>query len=183
MLGLLADALEAPARGPSEERVRALRDQAQRQAQANPVTLRPSSRRRSRRRFPIGPLAGVAVGAAAAVALVLGIGALDEDPPVVPTEAVAVSASLAGIEADGELIAHTWGTEIILVVDGLEAGGEYVAAFESTSGERIDAGTFLGIGDGPLRCRLNAALLRNEAVGFTVTDLDGTVVLRSDFAV
>lgn len=119
---------------------------------------------------------------AAAIALVAIGSLLRPAPAAAPTEAVALTVNDDTIAADAELINHTWGTEVILEATGLGAGDEYVLEFETTAGERVAGGTFLGVGERPLTCRMNAALLREDATGFTVTDAQGVTVLEAELA-
>src|SRR5215211_6590307 len=75
-----------------------------------------------------------------------------------------LSFSLApGMEVEGHLIEHDSGTEIRLVVSGSRDGQTYRVTLVSEDGERINAGTFIGIGDKQLRYTFNAALLRKDA--------------------
>jgi hypothetical protein len=68
-----------------------------------------------------------------------------------------------GMEVEGHLIKHDGGTEIRLVVSGSRDGQTYRVTLVSEDGERVNSGTFIGIGDKPLRCTFNAALLREDA--------------------
>ncbi len=117
--------------------------------------------------------------AAAAVIALLGIGSLLRPPPAgPPTEDVALVVSDDAVTADAALINHTWGTEVILEATGLGAGEEYVLQFETTGGEPVEGGTFLGVGAKPLTCRMNAAVLRKDAQGFSVRDADGHTIIE-----
>ena len=117
-----------------------------------------------------------ALSAVLAVAVVTTV---SRPPAPAPRETVALVDVTPGIEADAELIAHTWGTEVILVASGLVHGGTYVVTFQDSAGRDFLAGSFLGVGDKPVVCRLNAALLREAAAGFTVTTSAGEPVLRA----
>ncbi len=118
--------------------------------------------------------------AAAAVIALLGIGSLLRPPPAgPPTEAVALIVNDDTVTADAALINHTWGTEVILEATGLGAGEEYVLQFETTDGEPVEGGTFLGVGTEPLTCRMNAALLREDAQGFSIRDADGQTIIEA----
>ncbi len=129
-------------------------------------------------------LAAVA-GAAAAAVLVVGLAVTasdDDDEPTVPLEAVAVTVSERGVEADADLVNHTWGVEVKLSGTGFEQGGRYRVALLGTDGKRFPAGEFVGTGGTRMLCNLNSSLLRDDASGFVVTDSDGDVVVRSSFA-
>jgi hypothetical protein len=84
------------------------------------------------------------------------------EPAVALVEPVPFSVA-PGVEVEGNLLAHAWGTEITLVVAGLRDGQTYRVTLVSEDGERVNSGTFIGIGDKTLRCTFNAALLRKEA--------------------
>ena len=84
------------------------------------------------------------------------------------------------MEAEASLIDHTWGTETILVVSGLEDGETYELTLRDEDGAPVDSGAFIGTGDKPLECRMNAALLREEATGLEVRTDEGDLVLSAD---
>ncbi len=129
-----------------------------------------------KRRWPLAAAAALLSSLATAAALTLS------RPPAVPVEEVALSQVPPGVEAEAQLIAHTWGTEVQLVVSGLADGQAYTVYVDSDEGDHIPAGTFLGTGAAPLRCNLNSAVLRSDAVAFEVLDSDGDVVMRSNLA-
>ncbi|MGH8932210.1 MAG: anti-sigma factor family protein [Egibacteraceae bacterium] len=130
----------------------------------------------AKRRWPLAVAAALLSALATAAALTLS------RPPAVPVEEVALSQVPPGVEAEAQLIAHTWGTEVQLVVSGLADGQAYTVYVDSDQGDHIPAGTFLGTGAAPLRCNLNSAVLRGDAVAFEVLDGDGDVVMRSNLA-
>ncbi|MHA7276423.1 zf-HC2 domain-containing protein [Arthrobacter sp. HLT1-21] len=123
-----------------------------------------------------------ALGAAAATAaVVIGLNLAAADPqPRVPLEAVQI-VETADIEATADLIDHTWGVEVQLTATGLQPGGRYEVVVLGEDGAEYPAGAFVGT-DGEVRCNLNAAVLRDEAVGFIVRDQGGGQVLSSDFS-
>lgn len=123
-------------------------------------------------------LASAAAVAVTAVVAFTAVVVLRPDP--VPMEQVALAEVEPGVDAEASLIAHTWGTELVLTASGLEDGGVYAAAFERSDGTEVPAGTFIGTGDRPLVCKLNAALLRGDAAGFTVRTVEGDIVVRAD---
>ncbi len=148
---------------------------------------------RTRRRL-LSAAAGLAVVLAA-----LGVGSLlgrASAPAVVagpapsasvkiPLESVPVRAA-AGLGVDrgaASVIAHTWGVEAKIVATGFTPGQTYRAAFRSADGRLLPAGEFLGTGDKPLTCNLQAALLRPDTAGFLVMDAGGAVVLTADLPV
>src|SRR5215207_6921137 len=97
------------------------------------------------------------------------------EPAVALVEPVPFSVA-PGMEVEGHLIEHDSGTEIRLVVSGLRDGQTYRVTLVSEDGERVNAGTFIGIGDKQLRCTFNAALLRKEADRLEVRPSGGELV-------
>lgn len=172
LLHLLGEALRGEDRQPPPERVAALRARA---LEARPAGGGAPSATTGRPRWPLAAAAAVLLVAVLGVASVLAL-----RQPDVPREPVALSGLPAGVEADAELVAHTWGTELILVVSGLADGESYTVRFSTDDGQQVSAGTFLGVGDAPLVCSLNAAVLRPDATSFEVVDEGGAVVMRSD---
>jgi hypothetical protein len=116
------------------------------------------SARRRRRRFRWSALA-----AAAICVIIIGLAGFTWLlEPAVALEPLSFSVA-PGMEVEGHLIKHDWGTEIRLVVSGLRDGQTYRVTLVSEDGERVNSGTFIGIGDKPLRCTFTAALLRKDA--------------------
>jgi len=127
--------------------------------------------------------AGVAAAAVVA-AFVLGTQFDDGEPQVARPviEPISVDVSRPGIEATAGLVAHTWGTELKLEASGLRNGGTYRVSFTDDDGRRAPAGTFIGTGDEPVVCNLNAAMLRPDARSVEITDAQGNVVVSADLA-
>jgi Putative zinc-finger len=92
--------------------------------------------------------------------------------PAVALEPLSFSVA-PGMEVEGHLIKHDGGTEIRLAVSGSRDGQTYRVTLVSEDGERVNSGTFIGIGDKPLRCTLNAALLREDAAKLEVRTAGG----------
>lgn len=136
-------------------------------------------RRRTRRRFAAGLTAAVLVATlAVAVFVVLPT---DTGPPGLgDVEEISFSVAPGDVAVDGAVVAHTWGTEVILEMEGLEDGEIYTVAVEREDGEPASAGTFIGDADLPVECILNGAVLREDAQAVSVTDSDGDVVLYSE---
>ena len=122
------------------------------------------------------------VGAAAAAIAVLALFVVmsPRPPAAPPMEAVAVTTTGDGLTVEASLIAHTWGTEIILEAEGLDDGAAYRVRFEDRTGAAVPAGTFIGTGERLLTCRMNAAVLREDAVAFVVEDARGRMVIRGE---
>lgn len=125
--------------------------------------------------------------AACAVALLVGVGAgvvaghTAFAPDPVPLESVATTVHDGRVDAEAELIPHTWGVEIRLTGTGFEEGRTYRATLLDEGGAEHPAGEFVGVGGDPMVCNLNSALLREDAVGFEITDETGQPVVSSSF--
>lgn len=140
-------------------------------------------RRRSRETTRRWSLTGAATAAAAGFAVVLALAIFPlgggDTPPAPAQEPIEVVEAVAGVQAEGALIPHTWGTELVLTATGLQDGVTYDVAFQRGDGTSVSSGTFIGDATKPVVCRLNAALLRDDAEGLTVTRA-GEVVLTSE---
>ncbi len=60
-------------------------------------------------------------------------------PAAAPVEAVTLDAA-DGVSATGGLINHTWGTELLLDVAGLEDGTTYVVDYRLADGSTVPRG-------------------------------------------
>ncbi len=130
--------------------------------------------RRRRGRFQWSALA-----AAAICVVVIGLAGLAGfTGPLEPAVALEpLSFSVApGMEVEGHLIEHAWGTEIRLVLSGSRDGQTHRVTLVSEDGERVNSGTFIGIGDEQLRGTFNAALLREDADRLEVRTPNGEPV-------
>src|SRR5215212_3757927 len=129
-----------------------------------------SAQRRRRR------LGWSALAAAAICVVVIGLAGFTWLlEPAVALEPLSFSVA-PGMEVEGHLIKHYWGTEIRLVVSGSRGGQTHRVTLVSEDGERVNSGTFIGIGDKPLRCTFTAALLRKEANRLEVSTAGGELV-------
>ena len=142
------------------------------------VLERARGARRTARRRRFALRGGLA--AATAIAAVLTIVALrPSDPAAPPTEPITFALIPRGVDADASLIAHTWGTELELVVTGLPAGARYTVQFVGRDGRAVPAGTFIGVSGVPVICHMNSALLRDDARELVVRGAGGGVVMRA----
>jgi anti-sigma factor RsiW len=139
---------------------------------------RASGRRADARRRP---LLVATAAAAAAAALGFGTGWLARPVPDPPLERVSVQLLDEDVQASADIIPHTWGVEVVLVGDGFTAGEVHRVLVTESDGDQVPAGQFIGVGPTELTCRLNSSVLRDDAVGFTVLDASGQVVLVSEF--
>ncbi|ROP75721.1 hypothetical protein EDF18_2348 [Frigoribacterium sp. PhB107] len=145
-------------------------------ASAPVVPLRP---RRSRR------VALTVLGAAACVAVGVGGGVLAATPrdahvagppgTLGAVEHVAFAGEPSGVAVDGDLVAHTWGTETVLTVDGLPTGQAFSVVVVDDTGAEHESGAFLGT-DVTIDCRMNAAVLREHVVAVEVRGADGVEI-------
>jgi Putative zinc-finger len=134
---------------------------------------------RARRRRRRSQWSGLAAAAVCVVAIGLaGFTWLLE--PAVAWEQLSSSWETRGAEVEGNLIAHDWGTEIRLAVSGIQDGRSHRVTLVSEDEEQVHAGTFIGTGDEPLRCKLNAALLRKDADRLEVRTPDGELVFSAE---
>ncbi|WP_186307687.1 hypothetical protein [Microbacterium sp. 1.5R] len=137
-----------------------------------------------RRRMPWGAL----LLGAACLTVGLGIGSalpgVLSAPPSGPPgtlgayEPLIVTES-AGIDVDADLVAHTWGTEAVLDLDGLTAGETYRVVFVGEDGTEFPAGEMRG-SEVPIHCRLNAAVLREQTVRLEVRSEESAVIASAD---
>jgi len=137
-----------------------------------------AARRRTPRWTPLA-------AAAACLALLVGgfVVITGDDPPPVPRESFTFAAPPEGLEVlQADLIAHTWGTEVEFVVDGWRDDVTYTVAFVDQEGNRVDAGSFIGVADRPVNCRMNAALLREDATGLVILAPGDEIVLEADLS-
>ncbi len=135
-----------------------------------------------RPRFGGALLAGVA-----AVGLLVGVvGGFflprpDSPPPVGDpgtlgaVEPVDFQGEPAGVEIDGSVVAHTWGTETLLTVTGLPSGEFYSVVVVDATGDDVGSGTFLG-SEVEINCAVNAGALREEVTSVEIRGESGDVV-------
>jgi anti-sigma factor RsiW len=95
-------------------------------------------------------------------------------------EPIAFTTVPEDVAAAGTVVAHTWGTEVRLEVEGLPAGRTYTVLVEPVAGPPVVAGTMLGVDDRLITCALNGAVLRERARAVLVTDGDGATLMRSE---
>lgn len=142
-------------------------------------------RRRARRKTwaAAAAVAAVAVGAGA----VLGFEAVMERPVTGPPgtlgafEQIAFTGAPSGVEIEGGLVAHTWGTETVLEMDGIPGGRVYEVVVLEQSGAASSSGTFLG-SSVTIECRMNAAVLREDVGSIEIRAEDGSVLATAGVA-
>jgi hypothetical protein len=131
-----------------------------------------------RRRWP----AVVSAAACLALGLALGVAVTRQPgPPVGPPgtlgaiEHIEFAGVPDGVRIDGDLIAHTWGTETVLAITGLPEGDAYEVVVISDDGDEYGSGTFLGSAVA-IDCELNAAALREDVAAVEIRDERGQVL-------
>lgn len=148
-------------------------------ASAAPVVERIPARRRWM--TPVLAAACLVVG----VAIGIGTPALLTTTPTGPpgtlgaVEPLDVRDESVGLRVDAELVAHTWGTEAVLDVTGLAVGETYSVVFIGADGTEFSAGEMLG-STVEIHCRLNAAVLREDAVRLEIRNEDATPVALAE---
>jgi hypothetical protein len=130
----------------------------------------------------------LAVGAAACVAVGAGSVLLGQSsvpgPPTGPPgtlgaiEQISFDGEPTGVDIDGSLVAHTWGTETILNITGLTEADPYEVVLVTVAGDSLDSGSFLG-STVAIDCEMNAAVLRESVASVEIQDASGTVVARA----
>ncbi|WP_424467062.1 hypothetical protein [Pseudoclavibacter helvolus] len=128
----------------------------------------------------------VLLGVAAASLVIGAVGGFllprAETPPPVgepgtlgAVEGVDFQGEPAGVEIDGSVVAHTWGTETLLTVNGLPSGEFYSVVVVDEAGEDVGSGTFLG-SEVEINCAVNAAALREDVASVEIRGKSGDVV-------
>ncbi len=161
-----------------------LRDRVTRLSSDEPTGLAErTGRRPRRRRVPavLAAAAAFAVGVAVTIGAQLVIDAPPSGPPgtLGAVEDVDFVGQPTAVRLDGALIAHTWGTETVLEIDGLTPGEGYLVVLVAADGAEFDSGTFFGSAV-TIDCRMNAAVMREDVVRVEIRDDDGGVVAGAD---
>lgn len=139
--------------------------------------------RRSRMKTPIAAAAAVAVVLIGAVSLFIGLSDPGAPPGLGDEEPISFASQPDGARVvEASVVAHTWGTEILMEVEGLRDGEVYEVEIEREDGTTARGGTLIGVGENQIECVLNAAVLRQNAESIIITDSSGEVVLRSELA-
>ncbi|MBB1032589.1 hypothetical protein G6027_17255, partial [Dietzia sp. SLG310A2-38A2] len=89
-------------------------------------------------------------------------------------EPIAFSGQPAQSEITAHVVAHTWGTETLLEIDGLREGVNVDVILVDLEGNTIASGSFIGT-EVTVECAMNAAILREEVAQIRLTSDDGSV--------
>lgn len=136
---------------------------------------------RSRLGLVAAAVALVAAGSVGTLAVEALTGAPPDGPPgtLGAYESVTFDTPSDDARVGADLVAHTWGTEAVLEVEGLQEGAAYEVIFLDEQGRERSAGAFLGSAV-PIDCRVNAAVLREDVRELLITTSDGEVVRSAD---
>jgi len=128
------------------------------------------------------------LGAAACLALGAGVGALVAAPrdttPEGPAgtfgavEPIDFAGAPTGVRVEGDLVAHTWGTETLLTVTGLPVGTAFSVVVIDDEGGEHPSGAFLGT-EVEIDCQLNAAVTRDHVRSVEIRGADGEVAVAA----
>lgn len=149
-----------------------------------PVRSLESGRRGRGRRaalLGLGAAACIAVGAIAAVT----VDGVRSTPVAGPpgtlgaVEDITFAGAPSGVTIDAALVAHTWGTETVLSIDGLADPAAYSVVLIGEDGEALPSGTFLG-SSVTITCRMNAALLREDVDAVEIVEADGSILATAE---
>lgn len=139
------------------------------------ASSRPSWRTRAVRGLAAACLVGL--GVLGTLGYQWTVGGPPEGPPgtLGAVEEINFDGEPDGSRVEGALVAHTWGTETVLEVDGLDVGETYEVVLVTDSGEELASGTFIGA-EATVECRMNAAVMREDVAEVRIVSDDGTSV-------
>lgn len=129
---------------------------------------------------PLAAAAALVVVVIGAAALFAGLSDSGGPPGLGDEEPISFGSPPAGVAIEASVVAHTWGTELLMEAEGLEDGEVYEVSIEREDGSVARGGTLIGVGETQVDCALNAAVLRQNAESITITDSSGEVVARSE---
>jgi len=132
-------------------------------------------RRRRRRLVALG--SGAAAVAAAALLAVAVIPSGDPAAPPAPERPLR-SAS-AGVTGSVAILDRFWGTQLTLRAKGLPDREPIVIWVERRGGQRVPAGTLVGLGATPIKAQLGASVRVGDAIAVGVSDDAGRVLLSA----
>lgn len=152
-------------------------------AAQNPASAAERPKRRERRQAAFALVAAgcVVAGAGGTLAVQQIIDSPPDGPPGTygAVEDITFSTDPGEVSVDGSLIAHTWGTETVLEIDGLEPGESFTVVLVADDGQEFASGTFFG-SEVLIECRMNAAIMRDEVERVEITDDDGGLIAQAE---
>lgn len=148
-------------------------------ASEQPVTDRGPRRRKAA--FALAAAGCLVAGSGATVAVQHIIDSPPDGPPGTygAVEDITFSGEPSDVNVDGSLIAHTWGTETVLEIDGLEPGESFTVVLVAEDGQEFASGTFFG-SEVLIECRMNAAVMRDDVERVEITADDGDVIAQAE---
>lgn len=139
--------------------------------------------------------AGLAAGAVAATVVTVVAVPRSDPAPVVRTisspsptpvdplarlrQPLTVAYRAPGLDASANVVPHTWGTEVQVIGTGFRPGQTYRVVVVDDAGGIVGSGSFLGVSGRPVKCNLNAAVLRDKAASVQVRNDVGGLVLQA----
>ncbi|MFC7956436.1 hypothetical protein [Rhodococcoides kroppenstedtii] len=93
-------------------------------------------------------------------------------------ETVDFTESRPEVSVDGGLVAHTWGTETVLRVQGVPVNEAFDVVMVDRTGANRSAGSFLG-STVVIDCRMNAAVLRPDVAEIEIRAAQGELLARA----
>lgn len=111
--------------------------------------------------------------AAAAVVLVMAmaVGGIVMATSPSPVQQIA-------LERDGLMVSQPWGTEVPIMLNGLQHGETYQLVTVGHEGRSVPAGSVQADGPGPLRAHMVTAMARDSITALLVRDGDGRQVAQ-----
>lgn len=131
-----------------------------------------------RRKVLLGGVAAATLGFVAGA----GGGELLRRSGAPAVEPIAFGGAPPAVQAAAGLINHTWGTELMLDVAGLDDGETYQIVYRTEDAGPTGAGSFQSVANTVVRCRCTAAPLREDLVAIAVLDGAGAEVMRAQLA-
>ena len=134
------------------------------------------ARRRRRRRLVASGSGAAAVAAAALLAVaVIPSG----DPAAPPAPERPLRSASAGVTGSVAILDRFWGTQLTLRAKGLPDREPIVIWVERRGGQRVPAGTLVGLGATPIKAQLGASVRVGDAIAVGVSDDAGRVLLSA----
>lgn len=146
-----------------------------------PTARRPQKREQRKAVFALVAAGCVVAGAGGTLAVQHIIDSPPDGPPGTygAVEDITFSTDPGEVSVDGSLIAHTWGTETVLEIDGLEPGESFTVVLVADDGQEFASGTFFG-SEVLIECRMNAAIMRDEVERVEITADDGDLIAQAE---
>ncbi|WP_285184345.1 hypothetical protein [Rhodococcus sp. MEB041] len=148
---------------------------------------------RVRRTTAAAAAAGIAVG----VAAVLGVQMVGTQGDATPADSAIAAPEVEGppgelgafeaidftetapdVSVDGGLVAHTWGTETVLEMQGVPQNAAFEVVLVDRTGADRSSGSFLG-SSVTIDCRMNAAVLRPDVAEIEIRAASGDLLARA----